>query len=413
MFPYQDPTGTDSLKRQGALETYQGKVHAQAETAVRLSGTQLVPIATFSALKPSGLADRVIPTLLPGAQFHNAIVPWTAFPRRNQAVNNADVDANRRLQEEYVEWLAQSAAGRITTVTFTTEFATYFQTLADISFEALVAGIKDVLPNANPTVQELYGTSQKPLPLLADGVVGSATWGLLERILDRPPANAPTLRRGSKGESVVWLQTRLAWLNLFTGKLDGEFGATTEAAVIAAQKRYAGGGELFKQNLQNNPWNNGLKGILCMAHPDNTLPLLFGLLSYCAVPRPEVPAQEVCNLVGGTHCVVGRSSDPNICMATQTEVLNGNVLSPSDPVGVQIVKLQGIWRINNVQIDINDPLKNQGIWQLSRGNHRALLKNVPGLTLDGAPITTGAQVARKLQVGARITIAAAKDIKRI
>jgi peptidoglycan hydrolase-like protein with peptidoglycan-binding domain len=410
MFPYQDPTGSDSLKQQNALTTYQGKLQAQYLTAAAIANTRFVSIRTLSNLPPSGTTDRAI-AFAPGTKFSTAIVPWNGFPRRNQAVNNAQVDQGRGLQEEYTEWIAQSSGGKFTSVTFTTEFAAYFQTLADISFAALVAGIKAVIPTANPTVRELFGTDQNPLPLTADGEVGPMTWDLLGRILDRPPSNPPNLRLGSRGESVVWLQTRLTWLGLFDGQLDGDFGPKTQTAVISAQKRYTGGGELFRQNLPNNPWNNGQKGLFCMANADNTLPLLFGLLAHCAIPRSDVPAQEICRIVGGTHCVTGRSSDPNVCMAAQTEVVNGNVLSLTDPAGVQIITLQGIWRINNSQIDINDPQKNQGVWQVSRNSHRAVLKNLPGLTLDGAPITTGAQVARKLQVGVRVTIAASKDIK--
>jgi Putative peptidoglycan binding domain len=410
MFPYQDPTGSNCLERQGALSTYRGKLNAQYETAVKIANTNFVPIRAFSGLSSGGTGDRVI-GFLPNAQFHTATVSWNAFPRRKASVSNADVDGNRNLQEEYAEWMVQSVGGKLSSVTFTTEFAAYFQTLADISFEALVAGIKEVIPNANPTVQELYGQAQKPAPLAADGVVGKGTWDLLGQILDRPDSSPPTLRLGSKGEAVVWLQTRLTWLGLFDGKLDGEFGAKTQAAVIAAQKKYAGGGELFLQNLPNNPWNNGQKGLFCMVQDENTLPLLFALLVKCAVPRKDVQAQEVCAIVSPS-CVPGRSSDPNVCATVQTEALNGNVLSLGDPVGIRMLKLQGIWAINKVQIDINDPQKNQGVWQVSRGNCRAVLKNLPGLTLDGVPITAGSQVARKLQVGASVMIASAKDLKK-
>jgi peptidoglycan hydrolase-like protein with peptidoglycan-binding domain len=411
MFPHQDPTNSNFLQSQGALDTYRGRLHAQYESAAKLPGTKFVPIRAFGSVNSAQGLDRNISFVL-GTTFSNTIVPWNAFPRRNQAINNAQVDANRRSQEEYVEWAVQSNAGTISSIAFTTEFAAYFQTLADHGFETLVAGIKQVLPNANPTVAELFGTSQKPAALTVDGVVGPATWDLLERILDRPPANAPVLRRGSQGEAVKWLQTRLSWLNLFDGKLTGLFDQTTENAVKAAQKKYIGGGELFRSHLPNNPWNNGQKGIFCMANPDNTLPLLFGLLSQCAVPRKDVSPQDVCSLVGSTNCVPGRSSDPNVCVTIQREALQGNVFSPTDPVGIQILKLQGIWRINNTQIDINDPQKNQGAWQLTRGGRRGVLKNLPGLTLDGTPITSGGQVARKLQVGLKVTIAAEKDLKR-
>jgi Putative peptidoglycan binding domain len=399
MFPYKDPTETDFLTRQGALDAYRGRLNSQYDTAAKVAKTKFVSIAELSDLKPNAKAEL-------------ATVPWIAFPQRRAGVSNDQVDKVRSNQEEYVEWVVQSSGGTLSSITFTNEFSTYFQTLADLSFEALVAGIKEVIPNANPTVKELFGVDQKPALLKADGVVGPATWNLLEKVLDRPnPVNAPpTLRSGSKGEAVVWLQTRLNWLNLADTKIDGAFGPKTEAAVIAFQKRYVGGSTLFRQNLPNNPWNNGQKGVFCMVNFDNTLPLLFGLMSHCSVPRSDVRPQEVCNVVGSINCVPGRSSDPFVCVAAQTKALGGNVLSLRDPVGVKIIKLLGIWRINGTQIDINDPLKNQGLWQVSRGLHRGVLKNAPGLTLDGAPITTGAQVAKKLQVGADVVVAAATDL---
>jgi Putative peptidoglycan binding domain len=415
MFPYQDPTGSDCLKRQGALATYQGKLNAQYETVWKVPGTKFVPIRAFSPLQPSGQPDRIV-SFIAGAQSNNTMVTWIAFPRRHESVDEAQIDANRTLQEEYTEWVVQSSGDKLASITFTTEFAAYFQTLADVSFEALVAGIKAVIPNANPTVQELYGTNQAPLPLAADGVVGPVTWTVLGQVLDRPESSPPTMQLGSRGDDVVSLQTRLAWLGVLDGKLDGSFGPKTQAAVMAAQKRYARGGSLFRDNLANNPWNNGEKGLLCMVQNENTLPLLFGLLVNCAVPRLDMPVQDVCTAVTPNNCVPGRNSDPNVCRVSQDEARKGNVLSLSDPVGVQIVTLQGIWRINdgktNRQIDINNPKDNQGAWQVSRGGHRAVLKNLPGLTVDGSPIKTGAQVARRLQVGARVTIAAEKDLQQ-
>ena len=394
MFPHADPTGTDFLQRQGALATYRGRLTSLYDSASKVAGTKFVNLATLSNLKA-------------GTQPQIATVPWSAFPKRSASIPNEQVDRDRSLQEEYVEWGVQRQSDNtIATITFTTEFAAYFQTLAAHRFETLVAGIKSILPTANPTVRELYGVGQLTAPLAADGVVGPATWGLLEKVFDRPvPTNIPVLRRGSQGREVAWLQTRLIWLGLLDGQADGVFGSKTETAVIAAQKQYTTGGDLFWQNLANNPWNTGQKGLLCLANRANALPLLFGLISNCAVPRPNVRSQEVCGLVGLTNCVPGRSSDPFACVATQTQVINGNVLSLRDPVGIDILRLQGIWRLNGQQIDINDPQKNQGIWQVSRGRHRAVLRNVRGLTLDGAPIRTGAQVAKSLQVGVDVIVA--------
>jgi hypothetical protein len=396
MFPFKDPTGTDFLQSQGALDTYRGRLTSQYDTASKVARTNFLPIATLSK---------------PGAQVETTTVPWIAFPRRREGTSNEQIDRTRTSHEEYIEWVVQSSGGKLSSITFTTEFSAYFQTLADHSFEALVAGIKAIIPNANPTVGELLGVAQKPVPLTGDGVVGPGTWQRLEDVLDRPvPDGAPTLRLGSRAEAVVWLQTRLNWLNLLDSKIDGAFGSKTQAAVITFQKRYTGGGKLFRKHLPNNPWNNGQKGILCMANFDNTIPLLFGLLSHCAAPRSDVRPQDVCGLVGATNCVPGRSSDPFVCVAAQTQALNGNVISLSDPVGIRMIKLLGTWRINGEPIDINDPQKNQGVWQISRGQHRGMLKNVPGLTLDNAPITTGAQVAKKFQVGADVVIADANDV---
>lgn len=48
-------------------------------------------------------------------------------------------------------------------------------------------------------------------------------------------ANRPTLREGSKGVFVKSLQDQLANLNYFAGKVDGDFGPLTKAAVMALQ----------------------------------------------------------------------------------------------------------------------------------------------------------------------------------
>jgi Putative peptidoglycan binding domain len=397
MFDYKDPTETDFLTRQAVLTTYQGKLESLYDEFSKVTRTKFVMLGRLNQLKP-------------GAQVAQKAVPWIAFPKRKSNVPNAEIDQNRKIHEEYTEWIVQSSNGKLDRVTFTTEFSTYFQSLADISFDTLVAGIKEVIPTANPTVRELLGVDQKPAPLGADGVVGDQTWKVLNQVLERPDSSIPVLKLGSRSEQVQWLQTRLIWLGLLDAKADGDFGPKTQAAVIAAQKKFSTAGMLFKQNLPNNPWNNGQKGIFCMANFDNTVRLLLGLAANCATPRPDVRPQEVCGIVGSINCVPGRNSDPFVCNAAQTEVTNGNVLSLSDPIGIQIIALQGIWQINGAEININDPQQNQGVWTVSRGKHRGVFKNIAGLTLDGAPITTGAQVAKKLQVGAQVSVTAATNL---
>jgi hypothetical protein len=50
-------------------------------------------------------------------------------------------------------------------------------------------------------------------------------------------APRPTLRQGSKGNDVVFLQQRLKALGFFNGTIDGDFGPITKTAVIAFQKK--------------------------------------------------------------------------------------------------------------------------------------------------------------------------------
>lgn len=146
-----------------------------------------------------------------------------------------------------------------------------------------------------------------------------------------------------------------------------------------------------------------------MVQADNTLPLLFGLLLDCSVQNNQIDAGQVCGSLGGS-CVPGRNSDPGVCTEAQKQVRKGNVISLADPVGIEILKIQGNWAINKKSIDnITDP--QHGVWKISRNKRRAVLTNVAGLTLGGVPITSGAQVARQLLVGARVLVAAEKDVK--
>lgn len=160
-----------------------------------------------------------------------------------------------------------------------------------------------------------------------------------------------------------------------------------------------GRAQTFRDRLVANPWNNGKKGILCLTQQFNTLGALFNLLAACSVLRAQGTPENTCSLVGGA-CGPDRSSDPALCAAAQ-RVVRGNLgLSLRDPAGVRIVKLDGMWKINNNDIDINDVAQNQGSWVVSRNGRRAVLTIMAGLTLDGNPPVTGAEVARKLKVTA-------------
>ncbi|MBE9213384.1 peptidoglycan-binding protein [Plectonema cf. radiosum LEGE 06105] len=52
-------------------------------------------------------------------------------------------------------------------------------------------------------------------------------------------SNFVTLKKGSKGAAVTRLQQRLKTLGYYSASIDGDFGAKTEAAVIAFQKNNA------------------------------------------------------------------------------------------------------------------------------------------------------------------------------
>jgi len=179
------------------------------------------------------------------------------------------------------------------------------------------------------------------------------------------------------------------------------FNPTTAAPEARAQA--------FRGNAKNNPWNDGRKGILCLAQQFNTLSALFNLGGRAAIPKPNVPAGAVCATLGD-FCGPTRNSDPSIATAVQTLARAGRGLCFADPVGIVIDTLGGIWRIGQTSIDVNDQAANQGVWTITRGGRRAVLKIVPGLLLDDVKIESGAQVASALSVVARAVSAAEADL---
>ena len=83
---------------------------------------------------------------------------------------------------------------------------------------------------------------QKKYNLTADGVAGSETLKKLDTAYKSAGSNTSTdddsLRKGATGTAVKTLQTNLKKLGFYTAYVDGSFGATTESAVKAFQKKY-------------------------------------------------------------------------------------------------------------------------------------------------------------------------------
>ena len=83
---------------------------------------------------------------------------------------------------------------------------------------------------------------QKKYDLTADGVAGSETLKKLDSAYKNADSNTSTdddsLRKGATGTAVKTLQTNLKKLGFYTAYVDGSFGATTESAVKAFQKKY-------------------------------------------------------------------------------------------------------------------------------------------------------------------------------
>ena len=80
--------------------------------------------------------------------------------------------------------------------------------------------------------EDAVKTTQSIFFLEIDGIVGGKTWTVLRT---NEPIEMPVLKRGSKGDLVRRVQAVLKVASLYTGNLDGEFGALTEAAVTAFQ----------------------------------------------------------------------------------------------------------------------------------------------------------------------------------
>ena len=150
MFAYSDPTGSDFLKSQNALEIYRNDIN------IFYRDCALEPDSAFTLLE-------AFAGLTPDKGLKIATISWIAFPKQwaNKPFNT--IDTKRfEYQDEYVEWRTETKDGKVTRVTFTTEFPEYYQALAKVSADALIAGVKNTIGGANPTIEELFGSGFNP-----------------------------------------------------------------------------------------------------------------------------------------------------------------------------------------------------------------------------------------------------------
>jgi hypothetical protein len=177
------------------------------------------------------------------------------------------------------------------------------------------------------------------------------------------------------------------------------FGSGFNPATATANAR----GDRFIRNLQDNPWNNGQKGILCLTQQFNTLSALFNLLGQCGIPKPDIDPGSVCGNVGGA-CGPGRNSDPRVCSAAQSLARGDRSFSLQDPAGVALLRLDGLglWSVDGQSVDINDEMSNKGVWKVTRNGRRGVFSFQRDVRFAGAPIHTGADLCNQLFVGADV-----------
>ena len=150
MFAYTDPVATGLLDQEGALQTYRENIHAFYRSEARKPNCSFTLLSAFD----DALADP--DTIVSG-------ISWAAFPKVSPG-SDAEIDQQRFLhQDEYVEWrVERDDAGRITRITFTTELSEILKSLAEVSEQALLSGVQEIIPGAQPTTEELFGPGFAP-----------------------------------------------------------------------------------------------------------------------------------------------------------------------------------------------------------------------------------------------------------
>lgn len=92
-----------------------------------------------------------------------------------------------------------------------------------------------------PAPETLSSAENKPTeakPAVQAGIAKPAAKSTEPKSAEPVPSKYPILRKGAKGEAVIRLQTRLRSIGLLQTSADGDFGAATELAIKAAQRKY-------------------------------------------------------------------------------------------------------------------------------------------------------------------------------
>lgn len=318
MFNYTDPTHTGSLEAAGAVDEYRAVMHAAYREFARRPRSSFTMLEAFDeAAEQDAIREDVL--------------TWSAFPRAAN-VGAAAIDTDRfQRQDEYVEWFTErDTGGRVKRVTFTTEFAEYFEVLAAVGTESIIAEVKMVTGENSVNASDIFG----------DGF------------------NADAATSSGRAARLREMATR-------------------------------------------NIWNNAERSILFLTHPSSTLSALLNLLAACGVPKPTLQPNEVCDAVSGA-CVSARNSDPSICAIVQQLTRAKRGVTLADPAGVTIERLDGIWKLDGREFDMNDPAANHGLWRVERNKRRAVLTVPRQLTIVDDPVLNGTDVATALVVGARV-----------
>lgn len=148
MFTYADPVGRNFLRSARVKENFQRAMAGAYDSFARRSRSGFTWLEAFDNL--------------PRGQAVAKTVDWRAFPLSVSATDE-QIDQNRfSLQDEYIEWRVERRQGKVTRLTFTTEFPEYYEAFAQVGVSQLKQAVRDAIPNANPTTRDLFGTSPNP-----------------------------------------------------------------------------------------------------------------------------------------------------------------------------------------------------------------------------------------------------------